>query len=1265
MVMSDRGVYRPGSTVFIKGMLRKLSGAELLPVEMSAVRMRVVSPTGKDETVTRGITDAMGTLAGRWEAPAGAEIGRWEIHFEKLDGSGGPLASTMVQVAEFEPPRFAVDVEAEHSGGKLVGAVKGRYLFGAAMDGAQATWTLRRSQAPMPAGALVGRGFVFRDEPDYYDEYGEGSGGGDDAWVRTGEGKLDAKGLLAVEQSIELSKGAGPQRFVLEAEVTDESHRAIAGRGDVVVHEAKRYAGVRLEDSWVAVGTALPIELGVIDQSGDTVTGVPVEARLERISYEMTRRPGPGGSTRVDWQRKREKVASCTAKSTDTGARCELVPKQSGDYEVIVSADGRDGGTVGLWAWRAGGSETRSAPPGRRVSLQTDAKSYAPGQTAKIQVRNPFAAAHAIVTVEAAGVLHHEVERITDAQATFEVPIDGAMAPHAYATVTLLPIDAPAEGRADWKFGAVKLPVGLDVARLDLSVASDRPHYEPGEEIEITIDVARGGKPVANADVVLAVVDEGVLRLTDFHAPDPLKALRPGVALQLSIADTRQALAALLERSHVAGDGGSAGGQSLVETRKDFVQTLLWEPSLRTDAAGKAKVKVKLADNLTRFRMMAVALDDKGRGAVREEGFEVRKPLMAIPAVPRFALLGDAFEAAALVHNGTDSAMTATVVLGERERQVEIAALGRARVSFDMVATELGERELLFSVRDGSGTERDRVLVKVPVRAPGLDEHPRLTAGFVGKQDIRLEVPDDVWPSDPEIDHLVLTLGHDLWPELGARLEYLIEYPHGCVEQTTSGTLPMLAAREILPRLGLTRWSRQDIDARIEAGIDRLATMRTGSGGLGYWPGDGEPNLYGTAYAMRAVARAKAAGLEVPEGMLEGMRSWLETQLLAGTGSEIGQQELRASVALALAESGGLSPAVTDALWDGVGKQGVFGMASLAIAFSTVAGQEDRVKELLDKIEGSFDAQGRLTVAGPSDHFLYYGSDSRSRAQAALALQRLRPVATVLPALVDRIAREGEGYTTQATAFGLLALAERITTSDSNPLEATVTLDGQALVPDVIGSLKLGGARRYEIPLDRVRGKKMVLRLETASEQAVAFMLDGRWRRPFSSAGSLAATSGDGGPEVWRFWSDPTGEPIELDAITPGQLVRVAVLARMPVESLERGRLGYLAMTDRIPAGFEPVQPELHTVAAAPELEREHPLHDLLQYGQAEASHVELHDDRVQLYFDRVWSDYVAATYLVRATTPGSYAVPPTEAELMYEADGVGYGDSVAVTVLP
>ncbi|MCY0988227.1 MG2 domain-containing protein [Nannocystis sp. ILAH1] len=1250
MVITDRGIYRPGAVVHVKASVRQRAGDAITPLAGKPVVVKVIGPTEEELASYPLITDDMGSVAADYNVPAEARLGRHLIVVSEA-GTDTRLDEAVVQVAEFEPPRFTVDVDAREAKGVLAATVVGKYLFGAAMDKAQVEWTVTREPAALPSGTLVDAGLVFSEQEDEWWEEDDG----DDAWSRAGSGVLGPDGTLKVTQKLDLSGTVGPQNFTLEADVADTSYRHIAGRGTVVVHPAERYAGLKIERPWSDVGAPVKVQLGVVDREGKSVSGLPVTARLFEVDWTYSKKPMKGGGYDYQWQRTVKEVGHCTATSTSVPASCDLVPPNSGSYEVRAEVDGRRGGLTDLWAWGHGGAQPVVPSKGRTIELTPDKARYAPGETAKLLVRSPFPAATAIFTLEQGGLLKQEVRRLDEAAALFEVPINASHAPYVHATVTLLPIGS-GEERTDWKIGVLRIPVTLDDVRLKAAVSSDKATYEPREEVAITIDVNDGGKPVAGAEVALAVVDEGVLRMTNFHAEDPAAALRPGQPLAFEVSDSRDLLAALLKHSQTAGDGDASA--SVTNTRKNFVQTAFWKPDLRTDASGKATVKFTLPDNLTRFRMMAVVIDRQGKGAAVENDFTVRRPVMMIPVVPRFAATGDSFEAAAMVHNNTDSPLAATVAMNDATQAVTVPPQGHQRVGFPLTAAAAGELKLNFNVRDGSNAVRDAVESTIPVDVPGLAERPHLDGAFVGAQDIALEIPAGILVGRGDKDYIKVLAGQHLWPELGARLQYLLDYPHGCVEQTTSSTLPLLAARDILPRIGVGGMTREELDKRIQVGLKRLASMRTSSGGLGYWPGDSVPNVYGTAYAVRALVAAKDAGLGLPDGLLEGVTEYLE-QMLLSDGTEA---EVQAAIAHTLSELGALPESAADPLFDRKQHMGVFGLASLAIALNSLKGQEDRVKQLVDEVEASYEADGTLAKTAGYRDFYYFGSPTRTMAQTVIALGRLRPNSVLKAKLTQKLADATEGYTTQATAYSLMAIAEQLKNQPATGAGVTASVDGVALTP----AAELGaGALEFRIAVADLKGKKATLKLVSDSTAAIAFMVEGAWKRPLDDARGLVATSAKGGPDIYRAITDASGGPIDLTTVKPGQVLRVALLADLPVGELDGNQMNYLAVTDRLPAGFEAIQPDLWTVARAPELTDKHPFYDQLRWGGSDASYVELRDDRVYVYFDRVWGDRVVATYLVRASTPGTFVLPPASAEFMYVGGSHGYSTAGKVEIKP
>ncbi|MCA9624439.1 MAG: hypothetical protein KC731_35695, partial [Myxococcales bacterium] len=1252
----DRGIYRPGSTIGIKATAMRPEGAELRPVKGQARHLRLRDPKGETICEHAVTTNDMGSAAADCHVPHGASLGLYRVEVRRGDAVEG---HSLVRVADFEPPRFKVDVDAKATRAEdrasLSASVDAKYLFGSPMSGGNVRWSLERRPAPFPNGPLTAAGLSFRPEPSWiYDEEQVEA-----KWSRVGEGMLDEAGRLSLTQALPMDGADGPQRFVLEADVSDASYRHVANRAEVVVDAAPVYAGLRGPSGWVRSGGDVSVELGAIDGEGRSVIGKTVTATLFEVTWRYLERLGPGGAIHTEWRRQEVERGRCSVVSAERAERCDLRALSGGDYRLVASVDGRSGGSSWFWVWGDDGEKRKTTPSrGPVVQVVADKGRYQAGETAKLLVRSPYPAATMVTTFEMGGLVGHESQRITGPVGLVNVPIRAEHAPHLHASITLLPMGAVGRDRASYRVGAIRLPVDGKSAALAVKVASDRPSYRPRDEATVTVEVQADGKPLPHAEVALAVVDEGVLRLTGFHAPNPGDALRPPMALDFVAFDSREGLLGLFERSHVAGDGGGEGDDSLPHARRRFVETALWRPMLRTDAAGKAQVRFTLPDNLTEFRMMAVAVDPAGRSGNEEASFLVKKDLMVDPILPRFAHVGDRFELAAMVHNGSDQPFDGSVQLDTVQVPVSLPAGARKRVATTTDARSPGLREITVALRDAAGEVKDAAKRRLPVQQPGYAVHPSLAGAFREELKIDLTLPASAM-LEPE-ESLTLKLGEHLWPELGTRLEYLLDYPHGCVEQTTSSTLPLVAGREILPRIGLDRHDARFFTDRIKAGVDRLATMRTSSGGLAYWPGDSDPSIFGTAYAIRAVSAAHDAGIPLSPGLLEGMTSYLEARLR----EESTSIELRAVIAESLAAMPqGLPPGIADALWDRRGDMSAFARASLTLALARDAAQADRVRTLSDDLVALLDDQGKLREE-PAVHHEYYGSPQRTESQIARALTATRPDEPRLLLLASRLAEVTGRYTTQATAFTLLALADYLQGLPAEGVTIAATLDGEPLAQRRMAS----GAVEVSIPLAELVGKKRRLRVKGDGKTALGYALAARYRLPLGdeslrgearAVAELEGASGKAGPHVYRMITTPAGDPVDPSKVAAGELLRVALLVDFPSGAERR----YLALTDPLPAGLEPVQTDLASVTNDPGIGDQHPLADHLRWSLHQISHLELHDDRMQLYVDDVGSSVIAASYLVRATTPGTFATPPAMAELMYQAGSTSFTEGSEITI--
>lgn len=892
------------------------------------------------------------------------------------------------------------------------------------------------------------------------------------------------------------------------------------------------------------------------------------------------------------------------------------------------------------------------------MELLADKPAYRAGDVAHVAIRAPFAQGHALVTLDHGTYVGHRTVTLAGPLTILDVPVDGTLAPWVNLTVTAF---GPS---ADYRIGATRLRVRAEDTELSVAVAAPADRFAPGAKVPVRIEVRRAGPertPVKRAEVTVAVVDEAVHRLGGDEDPAPSSWLHRGAPLAFSASDSRDGLGPWLGRSHVAGDGsegGDAPSPADPSSRRKKDATVLYLPTLFTGDDGTLAFDFPAPEQLSEYRITATAIDADGRAGATHRAVTVDKPLKMVPVVPRFLSLGDQAEIATAVHNDSDRDVAVRVKLGDAFQARVVPKHGQDLVRFPLTAVAAGTMTLRFGLETEAGAPIDHAEATVPVTLPASLERPEVSGTFQGAHTVRLDVPAYAG-ADPQGD-LTVQVGENLWPELGSAVEGLLDYPHGCLEQTTSSTLPLLAAQIVLPRTGARHLEAAELAKMVQAGIARLWLMRTSEGGLGYWPGDESPHVYGTSYAFLALDRAAKNGVPKAEVLRDEVATFLKARLARGGDSP----DTLAFMAASLSSGGMLDPARLPALWDRRTAMSPFGRAHLALAL--LGERRDQAEALADELEE--EVLRRTEVAGASEREQWetFASPSRDAAAVLRALVRLKPTSEANRVLGAQVLSSLDHGTTQEAAFGLLALAEIVTAARAVTGDARVFIGTE----EIARSRGLGaGIAEFKLPLARLAGHPTELRLVSTGLSPSAFVVRGSYRRPVNVAAAPspgadvgAAWHQDHGPNVFRVYTDARGKPVDLAAVPMGALVRVAVLAEFPGEGLPDHRLRYLAMTDRLPAGFEPVDPDLRTVASVPALANEHPFAAILKGGGA-ASHVELHGDRVHVYFDDQGQRLSAATYVMRATTRGTFVAAPAEAELMYEPRSLGRSEAVSVTV--
>ncbi|HEY0840190.1 MAG TPA: alpha-2-macroglobulin family protein, partial [Vulgatibacter sp.] len=704
--------------------------------------------------------------------------------------------------------------------------------------------------------------------------------------------------------------------YTLEAEVEDVNRQRVAARSSYTVHPAAWYAGVRTASTGFAqVGKTLRFELVAVSPDGARVQGAPVHLEVKRREWKSIRKKGVGGQWFTMTEPVEELVHTCDVVSAREAQDCAFEPAAPGFHVVevtVVDGEGRRQVTrdsvhvvgSGWVSWQRNDTD--------RIDLVADRRVYEPGQVAKILVKSPFPEVDAILTVEREGILSHRRVRVEGSAGVLEIPIDESMVPNVFVSVLMSRgrvADGGLEGGDDpgrpaIRLGYAELRVEKSGKRLSVQVKPAASEYRPRDVVKVDLQVADQAGRGVETEVAVWAVDEGVLRLTGYEIPDPVEALHPlrGLSVQLG-----EPLIHLVERRRYGEKGTNAGGGggdgSGAGFRSAFKTTALFLPAVRTGRDGRSQVEFELPDNLTTYRIMAMAVAKDDRSGAGSSEVRVAKPLLALPALPRLARVGDRFEAGVVVHAAAGKGPVQVKVKPSAEGLVLLDPAPKAtlvspgsprEVRFLFEAKEPGTAVLRFSVEGGG--ERDGVEQRLPVELPVSMEAIAVYGDTVDGKDEALLPPGGILPGHGGLE---LLFASTVLGGFDENMRQLVDYPYGCLEQQASRLVPFVALRDLAGSFGVpwqgaevyrtfigdralaTRGST-DPDVVIGDTIRAIERLQNHDGGYRYWSSSGCSAHLASAYAVLALSRASAVGFPVDATALARGKAFLASEVATG-----------------------------------------------------------------------------------------------------------------------------------------------------------------------------------------------------------------------------------------------------------------------------------------------------------------------------------------------------------------------------------------------
>lgn len=901
-------------------------------------------------------------------------------------------------------------------------------------------------------------------------------------------------------------------------------------------------------------------------------------------------------------------------------------------------------------------------------SAQTvgDKHSLRAGDTAQVIVRSPFAG-RLLLSIETDDVVTTRVLDMPANHVIVPITISQACRPNAYVTATVIrAIDPDAAWQTHRAIGTLRVPIDNDDQKLAVEIAAAaviRPATSLGADIRV---IDSSGNPAANAAVTVAAVDEGICQLTGFETPDPFGFFTRVRALGVGTADLYgQLMPEVPKAGKVSTVGGDADRADAYDPRhqspvsaKRVRPVALVSGVLHTDSNGLAHADFSVPRFTGKMRLMVVASEGPRFGSA-DAATLVRSPLLVQSSWPRFAATGDKFLVPVTIFNNTPATMDAGMTLHVSDGPLRFgksadAAIQPIRLPPNGQATELVE--LTTAPESGvshivlvatAGDESYEEDVEIPVRPASPEIHIGGYAVATPDKPAEIVMPGGMLKGTERFE-----LKATPWPslQLPQGLDYLEQYPYGCLEQTTSTLFPLVYLSDIGQQISPGLFEKNRIDDKVQAGITRLIGMQTASGGLAMWPGYSEPWQWGTVYAAHFLIEAQNAGHSVPEEFRKSVLGYVRG-LLNSSSDDPEMLETQAYACYVLALAGKPERAVMSRLAEVINAHrpdgiAVSGQARLHLASAWLAaGRRDLAEGLIPQVLPM--PREKRSLSGS------LSSPVRDRAILIDTLLAVQPDHPALPALVQQLAdsgRTGQWRSTQDTAFAVLALGRYLRQNRDVAAYETAALKHDASTVSQVANGKPliwdAGSGASDTPAESSK-----LRLEitgpAGAKAHVAWLQSGVPLAPQPAA--------DHGMKIRRRLLDEHGKPLASNRVQSGDLVQVelSISGDTPLE--------YIAIDDLLPAGLEIENPRLLTTAA-----------DAAQQPTEAAANSTFHDSRTDMRDDRliVIGDLTAAgtgtyVYTARAVTPGTFVFPPVHGECMYDIGTNSLSEGGTFEVMP
>ncbi|MBN1907319.1 MAG: large extracellular alpha-helical protein [Deltaproteobacteria bacterium] len=1310
-----QGVYKPGDTIQYKYYVRDQDNMAFIPAQKKGYALKVYDPEDKIvfEKKDLELSD-FGSLHGEFKLPETCSSG-----FYKLMLSAPFIENDMPQVkvlvTDFSTAPFKVKTEINkqyvQKGDTFEVNTNAQLHDGGSYLDASARVTVLIKSFGNPryffpdSNALNNFNFFTSETSGRYSEQ----------VLDEEKGLLDKDGNL--KNSFKITSDILFGELVIESAVSDDRGKYVTAKAAAKYSSRDHFVGINFNKWGIEKGESCPVDIIVVNATGNMVSGIPVNINIERLEKIVPQAKKGENSYREICNEKWNPVLSYVLKSAQKPVEYSFIPKETGEYRITASIkdskgrEHRSSDTINI-------VERRPEPVNNRedneIEIIADKKNYMVGETAKYTIKNPFPGTNALITIERNGVVKHWVEKFETETPVVEVKIEKDFFPGFYFSALVMSprTEKPLVGNKDpgkpaFRMGYLNTTLDDRYKELVVEVKPEKESYKPGELIKVNLKASskykESEKPV---ELALVVINDEVFSLIKDSNKyfDPYEGFYSRFGLGV---DNLNLLSALIGRLPLAesilGEAydkagniplGSALGHEVVtdrvifDLRSNFKFVAYWNPSIVADKDGKASIEFEAPDNLTGWRIFAMAVTPTDQMGLGEGKFAVTKDTEIRPVMPNQVTEGDSFKAGFSIMNRTDKTRELTVNItaegaietdpGKNNKEITqtITAEPNKRSTVWLPLKTKSSGKIKFTAKGGDSTEQDGLVHELEVRKMvNLETSATYGTSIDKKVTEFIKFPSDI---RTDVGNVKVSLSPTVIGNVEGAFQYMRDYPYICWEQNLTKAV-MASHYQNLKKYMPADFTWEGSDNLTQSMLDKAASFQAPNGGMTYYtPNDQYADPYLSAYTAIAFSWLSERGYKIPSDVHEKLNGYLLSMLKKEQISDFYSKGMastvRAVTLTALAKQGKIGIDDLKQYYPRVKDMDLFGKAHFLIATINIKGTEDMQKEVFNMILSHSDQTGGK----------YVFSETLDSGYSRILTSSLRTNAAILSSLIAygkteqgkalvgdipfKIVRyitqtrkqNGRWENTQENIFCMNALIEFSQAYENQKPDMTIIAK---LGQETMGKTEFMNVRDKPVELSRP-----IKENDIGRKTAITIEREGEGRLYYSAGMTYAPIKPNREPvnagiDIKREYAvERNGEWVLLKSpmeIKRGELVRVDLFVSIPVAR------NFLVVSDPVPGGLEPVNSDLATSSIVDADKGNYKpaggswwfqYGDWFSYGISRWSfyHRELRHHAAIFYSEYLPAGNYHLSYTAQAIASGEFTVIPTHAEEMYDPDVFG-----------